>query len=45
LELNAQQSRDATIPRDETEDIISECESCFEFINPENEIENDNDSD
>jgi hypothetical protein len=43
LELNAQQSRDATIPRDETEDIISECESCFEFINPENEDENDND--
>ncbi|GLI80604.1 hypothetical protein PoHVEF18_008959 [Penicillium ochrochloron] len=43
LELNAQQSRDATIPHDETEDIISECESCFEFINLENEDENDND--
>jgi hypothetical protein len=45
LERNAQHNRDATIPHDETEDTISECESCFEFINPENEIENDNDSD
>jgi hypothetical protein len=43
LELNAQHSRDVPLPSYETEDTISEFESCFEFINPENENDNDKD--